>query len=72
MSDEEPIPMTEGEYFVLQDDGYFILKKGVVIFGECIIWGTFVNFTNTALNMTSDISLGIYLVVLSFLVYRLT
>ena len=32
--------MTEGEFFVLQDDGYFILRKGVVIFGECILWGT--------------------------------
>ena len=31
--------MTEGEFFVLQDDGYFILRKGVVIFGECMLWG---------------------------------
>ncbi|KAK7677335.1 hypothetical protein QCA50_018515 [Cerrena zonata] len=53
MSDDAPIPMTDGEFFILQDDGYFILRKGVVIFGECIMW-------------------GIYLVVLSFLVYRLT
>ena len=35
--------MTEGEFFVLQDDGYFILRKGVVIFGECILWGTLTN-----------------------------
>lgn len=40
MSDEEPIPMTDGEYFILTDDGFFILRKGVVIFGEAMIWGT--------------------------------
>ena len=38
--------MTEGEFFVLQDDGYFILRKGVVIFGECMLWGMLTNLSN--------------------------